>query len=531
MYELVLRNGLIVDGTGSESFIGDIALDGELIVEIGQITERGRTEIDTTGLVICPGFIDSHTHSDLALLHHPESLPKISQGVTTEILGNCGFSVAPIFKNDGVQTYKSYSAPVLGFPDVSWDWESYSEYLDKVAQAKPAVNFASLIGHGTIRSAIMGFENRKPTSQELNHMKAILEQAMKQGALGLSTGLVYAPGAYSDEDEIIELARVIAKYNGVYATHLRNQADGLVESVKEAIKIGKETGVSVHISHHKTVGKQNFGLVNETLTLLDQLMKDGVWTSSDMYPYLAGNTTLAALLPSWLLEGGVKEMLVRLSNPMLKQKAAEDIESGIPGWENRMKAIGYENVILNAFRTNENKKYQGMRLTEIAHLRGEPVLECAFHLLLEEGGEIGVILMNSTEEDLIAVLQHSRSVVGSDGIYSGDTAHPRLYGTFPRIVKRYVHESKIYSLEEGIHRMTGLTAQIFRLDQIGFLKPGLRADVVVFDPATIEDCATYEHPQSFAKGIQYVIVGGKEVLKDGKVTGIRNGKALFRKQV
>jgi N-acyl-D-amino-acid deacylase len=527
MYELVIRNGLIVDGTGGDSFIGDVAFEGGLIAKIGHIAELGQTEIDATGLVVSPGFIDSHTHSDLALLQQPEALPKITQGVTTEILGNCGFSVAPIFKNEGVQTYKSYSAPVLGFTDASWDWETYSEYLEKVTQVQPAVNFASLIGHGTIRSAIMGFENRKPTNQELNQMINLLEQAMQQGALGLSSGLVYAPGAYCEEDELIELARVVAKYGGVYATHLRNQADGLVESVKEAIKIGIESGVSVHISHHKTVGKQNFGLVDETLGLLDEVMKAGIWTSSDMYPYLAGNTTLAALLPSWLLEGGVNEMLNRLTDPMLKQKAVENIESGIPGWENRMKAIGYENVILNAFKTKENKIYQGMKLTEVAQARKESAPECAFNLLLEEDGEIGVILVNSTEKDLIEVLKHSRSVVGSDGIYSGETAHPRLYGTFPRIVKRYVQESNIFSLEEAIHKMSGLTAQIFGLNQIGFLKSGLRADVVIFDPSTIEDSATYENPKTFSKGIKYVFVGGRAALEDGKVTGIRNGKALL----
>ncbi|MEX2460680.1 MAG: D-aminoacylase [Paenibacillaceae bacterium] len=527
MYELVIRNGLIVDGTGGDSFIGDIAIEGELIAKIGQITERGQTEIDATGWVISPGFIDSHTHSDLALLKQPEALPKITQGITTEIVGNCGFSVAPIIKNAGIQTYQSYSVPVLGFSDVNWDWETYSEYLDKVTQAKPAVNVASLIGHGTIRSAIMGFENRRPTNEELSQMTYLLNQAMQQGALGLSTGLVYAPGTYSEDEEIIELACVVAKYGGVYATHLRNQADGLVESVKEAIQIGIQSGVSVHISHHKTVGKQNFGMVDETLRLLDEVLEDGIWTSSDAYPYLAGNTTLAALLPSWLLEGGVNEMLNRLSDPILIRKAVGDIESGIPGWENRMKAIGYDNVILNAFKTKKNKIYQGMKITEIAQARKELVLECVFNLLIEEDGEIGVILINSTERDLIAVLKHPRTVVGSDGIYSGETAHPRLYGTFPRIVKRYVQESNIFPLEEAIHKMTGLTARIFGLDhQIGFLKPGFRADVVVFDPSTIEDCATYEHPHVFSKGIKHVFVGGIAALKDGKVTGIRNGKAL-----
>jgi N-acyl-D-aspartate/D-glutamate deacylase len=531
MYELVIRNGLIVDGTGGGSFIGDVAIDGDIIVEIGQITEQGQTEIDATGLVISPGFIDSHTHSDLALLHQPDALAKITQGVTTEIVGNCGFSVAPLLNNEGVQTYKSYSAPVLGFTNVSWDWQTYSEYLNKVTQAQPAVNFASLIGHGAIRSSIMGFDNRQPTNKELTQMTELLERAMQEGALGLSSGLVYAPGAYSEEEELIELARVVAQYGGVYATHLRNQADGLVDSVKEATKIGIETGVSVHISHHKTVGKANFGLVNETLGLLDEVTEGGVWTSSDMYPYLAGNTTLAATLPSWLLEGGIQEMLKRLTDPVLKRKAMDDIESGIPGWENRMKAIGYENVILNAFKTNENKKYQGMNLTEIAHLRETSILDCVFDLLQEEDGEIGVILMNSIEEDLIAVLKHPRSVVGSDGIYSGETAHPRLYGTFPRIVKRYVQEFNIFSLEEAVHRMSGLTAQIFGLHEIGFLKPGLRADVVVFDPSTIEDKATYEQPFTFSEGIQYVYVGGKAAVKEGKVTGIRNGKALLRSKV
>lgn len=528
MFDLVIRNGTIIDGSGKDGFVGDIAIQNETIVEIGRIEGQGTIEIDGTGLVVCPGFIDAHTHSDLSLLERPECSEKITQGVTTEILGNCGFSVAPIAQVSSVQSFRAYAGPVLGYPNQDWSWESYAEYLSTVTAAKPAVNFASLIGHGTVRAVVMGFDNRKPTEQELERMAALLDESMRQGALGLSTGLVYVPGAFSDEDELIALARVVVAHGGIYATHLRNQADGLVDSVKETIRVGMKSGVAIHISHHKTVGERNKGLVHHTLSLLDETMEKGVFTSSDMYPYLSGSTTMAALLPAWLLEGGIDQMINRLSDPQIRRRAANDIEHGIEGWENRLEAIGFNNVIVNSYQTETNKRFQGLSLAEVAQLTGESVLECMFNLLIEEKGEINVLLQNSTEEDLQEVLQHPRTVVGSDGLFSGDTPHPRLYGTFPRILRRYVSEFNTLSLPEAIHKMTGLTSETFHLGKIGFLRSGFRADIVVFDPQEIKDLATFEHPKVFSSGIRHVLVGGKFALQDGNITGIRNGCALIR---
>ncbi|MEB3103150.1 N-acyl-D-amino-acid deacylase family protein [Ferviditalea candida] len=528
MFDLVIRNGTIIDGSGKDGFIGDIAVQDESIVGIGRIEEQGIIEIDGTGMIVCPGFIDAHTHSDLSLLERPECSEKITQGVTTEILGNCGFSVAPIAKVPAVQSFRSYSGPVLGYPNREWSWESYSDYLSTVAAAKPAVNFASLIGHGTLRAVVMGFDNRKPTEQELERMAALLDESMQQGALGLSTGLVYVPGTYSDEDELIALARVVVSHGGIYATHLRNQADGLVDSVEETIRVGMQSGVAIHISHHKTVGERNQGLVHQTLSLLDETMEKGIFTSSDMYPYLSGSTTMAALLPAWLLEGGIDRMIERLSDPQIRKRAANDIELGIEGWENRLEVIGFHNVIVNSFQTEANKKFQGLSLKEVAQLRDEAVLECMFNLLIEENGEINVLLKNSTEADLQEVLRHPRTVVGSDGLFSGDTPHPRLYGTFPRVLHRYAAELNALSLTEAIHKMTGLTSEIFHLGKVGFLRSGFRADIVVFDPQEIKDLATFEHPKVFSSGIKHVVVGGKLALQDGSITGVRNGCALIR---
>lgn len=528
MFDVVLRNGLIVDGTGVSAFVGDVSIQDGHIVEVGMVSSSGRIEIDCSGLVISPGFIDSHTHSDLALLVQPNATPKLTQGVTTEILGNCGFSLAPIRNTAAMRSFQVYSSPVLGFPAREWSWQSLFEYYQALSAVQPAVNYASLVGHSTLRCTVLGFDHRKPTESEMAEMEALLAQAMEEGALGLSTGLVYTPGAYAEEEELTELSKVVHRYGGVYSTHLRNQADGLVESVEETIRISKNSGVAIHISHHKTVGQHNQGQVNMTLALLDEFGSGGVQTSSDMYPYLAGSTTLAALLPSWLLAGGVESLLHRLADPEPRKKAALEIEQGVPGWENRMKAIGFTNVIINNVKTQNNKKFEGLQLTEIARLRGVSEIDCAFNLLIEEQGEVGVILVNSTEADLQTVLKHPRTVVGSDGLYSGTIPHPRLYGTFPRIIKRYVHETQTFSLEQAIRKMTGLTAELFRLQNVGLLKLGYRADIVVLNPNKIADVSTYEQPCQISTGIEHVLVGGTFSIRAGVVTGERNGQVLKR---
>lgn len=526
--DIVLRNGLIVDGTGGNSFVGDLSIQDGQIFEVGRVSNSGKIELDCSGLVISPGFIDAHTHSDLALLEQPDATPKLTQGVTTEILGNCGFSLAPIRPTKAIRSFQSYSTPVLGYPHRVWSWQTLSDYYNVLSSVQPAVNFASLIGHGTLRCTVLGFDDRKPTERELTEMKDLLAKSMEQGALGISTGLVYTPGSFADEEELSELSKVVHDYGGLYATHLRNQADGLVESVQETVRISERSGVSIHISHHKTVGKENQGLVTQTLPLLDKFSLGGIQTSSDMYPYLAGSTTLASLLPSWLLEGGLDEMLARLSNAPIRQTAAREILEGIPGWENRMKAIGFSNVIINNVSCSKNKALEGKSVVEIAKLRQESETDCIFDLLLEEHGEVGVILINSTEGDLQTVLKHSRTVVGSDGLHIGDFPHPRLYGTFPRIIHRYVQQLKLFRLEEAIHKMTGLTANLFRLDSVGFLKIGYKADVVVFDPLAVKDLATYENPRQISEGILYVIVNGKLAIEQGRITGVRNGQVLKR---
>ncbi|UOF91963.1 D-aminoacylase [Fodinisporobacter ferrooxydans] len=526
MIDLVIRNGLIVDGMGNPAFVGDISIHNGHIVNIGVADEQGECELNSEGMVVFPGFIDAHTHSDIALLEEPGAVAKISQGVTTEILGNCGFSVAPIIKSDTIKSFRQYCKPVLGFPERLWTWSSYSEYIDMLKEAHPAVNYASLVGHSTLRCAVMGFENRSPTVSELSQMKALLEEALQQGAFGISTGLAYTPGAYAGTEELIELSRVVAKYGGIYTTHLRNQGDMLVGSVKEAIEIGVQSGVAIHISHHKVAGEKNAGLVNRTLSLLDETFRQGIKSSSDMYPYLAGSTTLASLLPPWLLEGGVENMLSRLRNTETRKIVTANFENGVSGWENRINAIGYQNVVICSLESLENRKLQGMGLVEIAKLRHESELECMFNLLLEENGDVGVILKNSTEVDLQTVLKHSRTVVGSDGLYSGDHPHPRLFGTFPRMIRRYVNERPILSLTEAIRKMTGLTAELFNLSKVGKLQKGFRADIVVFDPKKIKDNATFDYPCLMADGIHHVLVGGCFALKDGQVTGLRNGNFL-----
>ncbi|MCF8565724.1 D-aminoacylase [Alicyclobacillus tolerans] len=531
MLDCVLRNGIVFDGTGGPGVVADVGIQDGKVAAIGAVHETGHEEVDVAGWVVCPGFLDVHTHSDLALLEQPECTPKVTQGVTTEILGNCGFSVFPMVQTKSMESFRQYSGPVLGFTDRKWNWQSYTDYVEHVKAAAPGVNYASLMGHSTLRCAVMGFENRRPTNAEMEKMKLLLSESLQHGALGLSTGLVYTPGAYAQTEELVELARVVAKFGGVYATHLRNQADGLVDSVKEAIEIAERSGVAVHISHHKTVGEKNQGLVHQTLALLDDANHRGLSISSDMYPYLAGSTTLTSVLPGWLMEGGIASMLSRLQDPQLRSKAISDIESGIPGWENRLGALGYENVIISFVRSARNQRFQGKNLTTIAQQRGENPIDCVFNLLTEESGVVGVILQNSTEADLKTVLVHEKTVIGSDGLYAGEKPHPRLYGTFPRFVHNYVTESKALSLSLAIRKMTSLAAEIFHIDDVGKIELGYRADLVVLNPETIRDAATFENPTAISEGIQHVLVGGRFALRDGRLTDQRNGQFLHSKGV
>lgn len=491
-FETVIRGGCVIDGSGAPARRADVAIADGRIAAVGEVAGEARRVIDATGLVVAPGFIDVHAHDDVALLTRPGLDFKAAQGVTTVICGNCGAGAAPA--NERLeQFYRLGLEGILG-PVSAFTWRSLGEFYQAVRAARPAVNAAFLVPHGALRVAAMGWERRPPSAEELAAMKAQLEEGLAAGAVGLSTGLIYRPGAYAETEELIELARVVGRYGGVYASHIRDEGARLLDAVREAIRIGEEAGVPVEISHHKASGRANWGRTRASLEVIDGARARGVDVGIDAYPYTAASTALAALVV-----GG------RLASEM----AAEEI------------------LIASVKHQHE---YEGKRLSEIAALLDLPPEEAARRLLRDEENAVVAVMFIMEEGDVRRVLAHPTCVVGSDGIPSpAGKPHPRLYGTFPRVLGRYVREEGLLSLEEAVRRMTALPAQRFGLADRGEVRAGCWADLVAFDPARIADTATYEEPRRYPEGIAWVLVNGGVVVEGGAPRDEAAGRVLPRR--
>lgn len=531
MSDLWITNGTLVDGRGAPRFRGHVRVRDGRIAEVtrGAMPRAagGNGVLAADGLAVAPGFIDIHTHDELALLANPAMPCKTRQGVTTVVLGNCGFSAAPLHP-ETMALQREVSAPIFGHGEVEWDWGDLGGYFGRLERHGCAVNAASLVGHGALRAAVMGFARRAPAAAELEAMQRRLAACLEAGALGLSTGLVYPPGCYAETAELVALARAMAPYGGWYATHLRDQADRLPEAVKEALAVGAGGDVPVHISHHKCSGRANFGRVRDSLALLDGARSGGEAPGSDMYPYLAGSSTLVSLFPPWSLEGGVQALLERLADGGQRAAITRAFATGLPGWENRIGAVGWENILVSAVDTGANQALVGRSLADIARARGRPPESVIAELVEEERGRVGYIGYNSSEADLETMMRHPRTSVGSDGLDVGERPHPRLYGTFPRILGEYVRRRGVLSLEAAVYRMTGLPAAQARLEGIGRIAPGCRADLVLFDPETVADLATFADPRQYPLGIPHVLNGGTAVVRDGRETGALPGRVLRR---
>ena len=530
MWDLLVQRARVVDGSGTPSFVADVAIRSDLIAQVGQVPEpQARCVIDGTGLIVAPGFIDLHTHSDYTLLVNPLAESKVHQGVTTEVIGNCGTSPAPL----GEEGYPIVRARMAQQYQLDVTWRTFGGYLERLAEAGVAVNVVPLVGHGTLRGAVMGYAQRAPTASELARMQGLLADAMEEGAFGLSTGLVYAPGCYAETDEIVELAKVMARLGGLYASHIRGESDTVLDAAREAIAVGRRAGVAVQISHLKTAGRANWDKTPALLDLLDQGRSCGVDVTGDMYPYTAGATSLGALLPPWMHEGGLAKLLPRLRDRALRERIRHDIEHGLEGWWNPVRAAGWSGIQIS--RAPHHRSYQGLRLHEVATLRQQDPLDTALDLLLAEEGNAGVVLFMMDEGQVRAILQHDRVMIGSDagatapyGILGQGHPHPRAYGTFPRVLGTYVRELKLIALEEAIHRMTGLAAWRLGLADRGLLRSGYKADVVLFDARQVDDHATYETPHRYPSGIAWVIVNGQVVLRRGERLPVLPGRVLVR---
>jgi len=515
---IIIRNGRIVDGTGCPWFKGDVGIEGDRIFGVGDLSEfKAEVEIDARGLVVCPGFVDVHTHSDTSFLVNPRADSKIMQGVTTEIVGNCGNSAAPI--TDFGKTYYSNSNR---YDAIDWDWTSVAEYYDRLEANGLPLNVGTLIGHGTVRASVMGYEARAPSTGELEQMKGLVEQGMRDGAFGLSSGLKYAPGCYAETDEVVELCKVANKYGGIYATHLRNQALKVIEAAEEAIDIGRKTGIPVHIAHIKVRGRSVWGKGWNYLRIIEDARQEGIDVTFDQYPY--DKCGSSASIPIWALEGGAESLLNRLRDPVHRKK----IESEIPEHEDW---VGPEYTIIGKFAPNS--KYEGKNLADISKLRNKTPESTVCDLVLESNGHVRLLMHFGWEEEIRNFMKHHLMMVGSDGssITTKEMGKPHLrnYGTYPRFISKYVLGQGIISLEDGIRRATSFPARRFGLFDRGILRQNMIADLVLFNPKTITDIGTYMDPQKHPKGIEYVLVNGTISVEKETFTGKLTGKTLKHK--
>ena len=527
MLDVKIEGATVIDGTGRSGARTDVGVRDETIAAIGDLSrEPAGTVLNATGRVLAPGFIDMHSHSDWRLWGNRRAESKIRQGVTTEVVGNCGFSPAPVATEflDEMRAFALYVPRGMDF-----SWRSVGEYLRAFDRDGTALNVVQLVGHGTLRVAAMGFARRPPTSGELTTMQRLLAEAMQEGAWGLSTGLIYAPGSYATTDEIVAVARSAARYRGFYASHIRGEGRTLLDAVREAIQVGREAAMPVQISHVKAAGRPYWGKVADALALIDAARAEGLDVMGDVYPYTASSTSLRTALPDWALEGGVAAMLKRLHDPGERKRIREDMERG--GGYSIVERMGWENVMIAW--CPKRKDAEGRRISEIAEMRGLEPIEAVFELLRDADGVASMILFQLDERDLRLALAHPQLMIGSDGsalATTGDMSagkpHPRSYGTFPRVLGRYVRDERVLSLAEAVHKMTGLPARRLGMRDRGEIRVGARADLVVFDARRVADQATYEDPHRYPVGIDQVLVNGRFVIKDGEHTGSLPGKVL-----
>lgn len=521
-YDLIVRNCTIVDGTGSPPFKADIGIEGKDIVKVGDLSgSRAERIIEASGLIASPGFIDLHNHSDLSIFTLPTADNYVKQGVTTILIGNCGFSPAPLTE---VNKELILEARPLA-REVKITWNSFKEYLEALRSLKKSINVATLVGHGTVRSAVIGFEARPPKPRELREMKKLVAEAMEAGAYGVSSGLIYTPGVYAKTEELIELLKVASRYGGIYATHMRNEGEGLIDSILEAVRIGLEAGVPVEISHLKASGKPNWGKVEAALRVIEDYADRGLDVTADAYPYTASATSLSAILPPWAREGGVKKMLERLRDKETLSKIERDLRRGLMGGRR------LEWNIIAISSSESHREVEGKTLEEIAREWGVDAFTAAVKLLLDDEGTTGMIIHGMWEEDVIKAMRSPYVAIGSDGSirkFGEGKPHPRNYGAFPRVLARYVREFKVLSLSEAVRKMTSMPARKLKLWDRGIIRPGMRADIVIFDKNTVRDTATFEEPHNYPEGIHYVIVNGVVVVEDGEHTGETPGEVLKR---
>ena len=526
-FDMLIRGGRVFDGTGAEEIIADIGIRGDLIEEIGGISpSRAKSIIEAKGLVVCPGFIDAHDHSNVELLVNPRAESHIRQGITTVVSGNCGGSPFPLPD----EIYEQKRAMLMKQYGLELSWRDIKGFFDRLKVSRSALNFSTFVGHGTIRKAAMGLDDRPPRAEELAAMKAMVEENIRAGALGISSGLAYAPGSFAQSDEIAELCRVAVKSGGMYATHMRDEGDSLLEALDEGIRVAELTGIRIQVSHLKVAYPRNWPKVDAALARLEKAAASGIQVFCDRYPYIAGETGLSSFnFPSWALEGTTEEFLARLKDPAMEGRLREYLEL-------RERQLGsWDKVVISSITTDKNRRFEGESIANASRIAGKNVFEFLRDILIEENNQTGQIIFMGSEENLKRILAHPLVGIGCDGSalapygpLSYEKSHPRSYGTFPRVLGRYVRDEGICPLSEMIRKMTMVPAGNFGFAGRGILKPKAFADIVIFDDSRIADRATWSEPHRYPVGIEHVIVNGMPVIQNGEHTGSLPGRILRR---
>jgi len=517
-YEIIIQNGQILDGSGEPSYLGDLAINADTIAAVGDLSnDTADTLINAEGMAIAPGFINMLSWANVSLLHDGRSLSDISQGVTLEVMGE-GSSMGPLNEEMKQEMLEEQG-------DIKFDvpWTTLGEYLDHLTENGVSTNVASFVGNGTLRQHVIGYENREATPQEIDRMKDLLRTAMEEGAVGLSSSLLYAPSGSADTGELIELAKVAAEYEGMYISHIRDEGENLLPSLEELIEVAREADIRSEVYHLKASGESNWHKMDDAIQMIEDARNEGLQVTADMYNYPASSTGLHVQLPDWVREGGVDATIEKLAKPELRDQILNDIEfTHTP-----------DKILLVGFRNPELRNYQGMYLSEVSDQLNKSPEETMIDLIVEDDSRIQVVYFSMSEENLHKKIQQPWMSFCSDagsyapeGVFLNYSTHPRAYGSFARLLAKYVREDKVIPLEEGIRKLTSLPASNLKIVKRGSLRPGYYADVVIFDPETIQDHATFQEPHQLATGVEHVFVNGGHVLKNGEHTGALPGRVV-----
>jgi N-acyl-D-amino-acid deacylase len=537
MYDLIIKNAEIIDGSGKISYISDIGIKDGYIKTISlNIEEPSAEVIDADGCIVCPGFIDIDSHSDFSLFSNPKAESKVRQGITTEVVGQGGHTLGPIHEAY-LMELKEYTNSYVRNGDLCnyWTWKTQSEFIEVLGKRKIAVNIASLVGYGTIRVAVMGFEKRKPSAAEMDMMKALLEEEMINGIHGLSLGLDNTPDSLATIEELIEMAKIVKHYNGICSIHMRDEGNYLIKAINEVIEISEKSGVKLQISHLKAAHPQNWGNVKEAIGIINRAKQSGLDVDYDVYPYTSYESVLSDVLPTWIRELSPPQVVESLKNEDIKKKVVDDMLDPNSSWGNPILGSSWDRIRIVSMKRLENKQYEGMNIEQISEILNQKPHDVAIKFLIEEEGVIKIIFSAMIETDLIEVMKQSMAIYCTDGLavspygdYKDIKLHPRYYGSYPRILGKYIREKQIMPLEDAIHKMTQLPAIKLNIRDRGLLTEGFKADITLFDKDQVIDNATFDDPHQYPDGIKAVIVNGVLVVINNEHTGALPGEVIIR---